>query len=211
MKLIPKNVVRGLLLAGLVAGVTGCLVIKVTTDKGRTKCCGGAAGGGTLDNTPWPAQDGYSETFKPHPPNNPSGNSGQVIALKKGFYTGSPHACFTAADGWDKWFPLPRYLIGPVVVPNAVCFTNIDQLYGVTVSTCIAENGTVLETGIVIYEEFNPNTDKLCVTNSGCLAASLLTINTRPIEASKRYRATVFCKSAQLNVAGQVKINWSYP
>lgn len=173
MNLSSKNFVRGALRAGLIAGLTGCIVFKI----------------------------------------NAAGNSGSLIVPVSSFYNGNGgQACFPTAQGWDRYYPLPRYFLGPGVTPDSMSYTNINQLSSVTVTTCVETNGTTLETGIVIYEQFNPNTDKKCATNStACLVSTKLTVNQRSIANNKKYRATVFYKSGTLPPLTSVKINWSYP
>jgi hypothetical protein len=206
---------RLLLLAGLVAVAPGCVVVKVNSS-GHKQCCASQPGNGpwapcehVLDNTPWPKPGDYTEEFNPPAPGAPAGNSGMVTVPVASLSSGS-HACFPASAGWNKYFPLPRYFLGPGVVPNALSFTNVDQLTQCTVSTCDPNNGATLETAVVIYEEYNPNTDRVCVSNAGC-PGTKLTKNQRTIVSGKRYRATVFFKSTTLGGLANVKIHWSYP
>lgn len=215
MNSTSKRLLRCALLTGLIAGLTGCIVIKLKVNcpqpvAGTEKTC---AGGGKaplpepIPEDPWPAPDGCAEVF------GPAGNSGFLNIYYNSFYNGNGgQACFPTGDGWDRYFPLPRYFLGPGVTPNAQSYTNVDALFNVTVRTCAPTNGTSLQTGIVIYEEFHPSTDKKCKTTSpACLASGNLTINSRPIEGGKRYRATVFYKSSTLGSLTNVQVLWSYP
>jgi hypothetical protein len=132
------------------------------------------------------------------------------------FFNGNgSQSCFPSAQGWDKYFPLPRYILGPGVTPDAQSYTNVDQLLTGTIKTCDPANLTnltSLQTGIVIYEVGHPNTDKQCATNSpSCLASSNLTIDLRTLESGKKYRATVFYKSTTLGQLTNVYVLWSYP
>lgn len=214
MKKYSTFVVRLVLLTGLFAGVTSCMVVNVNSPGHRhvhrnIPMPPPTSPAPTLDNTPWPPQNGYSEVFNPPVAGAPYGNSGSVLAQVSSFYSGS-HACFPSSAGWDRYFPMPRYLIGPGVVPNSLSYTNIDQLSQCTISTCDGANPVTLHTAVVIYEEYNPNTDRVCASNSGC-PNTQLTVNSRSIANGKRYRATVYFKSGELGNLQNVKVNWGYP
>ncbi len=209
-----QQVLRCALLATIITGVTGCIVIKISVNSGKPAAPYGGGrepngAGHALEQRP---NDGvrqgfYTETF------DPIGSGGTIIVLASSFVSGNGNqACFPTSEGWDKYFVLPRYFVGPGVTADSTSYTNSEQLSSVTVRTCDPTNGSTLETGIVVYEQFNPNTDKKCATNSPtCLASGKLTIDPRAIANGKKYRATVFYKSGTLSPLTEVKVIWNYP
>ena len=133
-----KRIIGCVLLAGSLAGFTS----------GCNSCCKpGATPGNTGGTTP-----GNTST------NNTSGSSGSLPVDIGSFSSGNNgQTCFSSADGWDKYYPLPGYLLGPgVTPPNNNPYPNPANLANVTIDTCDPLNGTTLETGVVIMYEFNP-------------------------------------------------------
>ncbi len=140
-----------------------------------------------------------------------SGNFGSLNPDVTSFINGNNgQGCFPTSDGWDKYYPLPGYFLGPnTTPPTPNPYPNSGNNSFITIDTCAPENGTTLETGVVIMYEFNP-ADKVCASTSSCVDSSKLTICTRSMATGKRYRAAVFYKSATLGGLQKIKINWSY-
>ena len=230
-----KHLIRGTLLASLFAGLTGCIVIKISVDSpqgrthqrrdhdtkyydydGKSKPVTPPPGRPyeylDFENPPPPEHvwGPYTRTDDPNIHGLPIGDSGTLIIPTSSFLSGS-HSCFPSAQGWNKYFIITNYIVGPntPLVPN--CFTN-DTNTTVTVKTCDSANNTSVKTGIVIYNLDNPNGDKKCVTNSpACLGFTNLTINTRNITNNMYYRAVIYYKSSTLGGLTSVTVKWSYP
>jgi len=180
------------MIAGILAGLTGCLYI-------------------TNNTYLQPKPDESRPRDIPDGP--PSGNSGPLPVPIGLFGSGNNGAtCFPTSDGWDKFYSVPFFFVGPGVTPDSNCYTNSQQASQVTVFTCGDTNGTTLETGILIVEQFHPSTDKVCATNTpACPTSPRLTINQRAIATGKKYRATVFYKSRTLGSITNVTVFWTYP
>ena len=180
-------VIKCAVLAGMAAGFTGC------------KCC--QTKHGPADNS------GVIEVI------NPDGNSGSLtIGLTAFLGNGGAQQCFPTSKGWDKYYPMPKFFLGPNTLPDANCYTNASNIPSVTVKTCDPANGTTLETGIVIQNSINPNGDKTCATNTAsCIPSTMLTIDSRSTANNTKYKATIFYKSSTLGSLTNVTVNWSYP
>jgi hypothetical protein len=113
---------------------------------------------------------------------------------------------------WDRFYIVVTNFPGPNTTPDAFSFTNVDNSSLVTVKTCNPANGTTLETGIVIFQQFNTN-EKQCVTNSlSCLDNPNLTINQFLMtNVTKKYRAVVHYKSSTLGSLTAIQVDYSYP
>ena len=186
MKSQLSFVIKCAVLAGVAAGFTGC------------KCCQHKQG--STDNA------GAIEII------NPFGNSGTIIIAANIFQGNSgSQQCFPTGQGWDKYYPMPKFFLGPNTTPDANSYTNAANIPSVTVQTCDPADGTTLETGIVIQNAFSPN-DKVCATNSAaCIPSTKLTKDTRSTANSTKYKATIFYKSSTLGSLTNVTVNWSYP
>jgi len=119
--------------------------------------------------------------------------------------------CFPKSEGWDKYVVIPNYFVGPgYTTPTANCYLNPDNYTKVIVSTCNTTNGAQLETGIQIQYEYGPQ-DKVCATNTAsCAENPRLTIDQRTMESRKRYRATIFFKSATAAGVPTIAVDWRY-
>jgi len=179
-------VVKCAVLAGVAAGFTGC------------KCCQHKQG-----------PTGNAGLFEVM---STDGNSGTLIIAANIFQgNGGSQLCFPTSQGWDKYYPMPKFFLGPNTTPDANSYTNAANIPSVTVQTCDPINGTTLETGIVIQNAFNPN-DKVCATNTAaCAASTKLTTDTRSTANNTKYKATIFYKSSTLGSLTNVTVNWSYP
>jgi hypothetical protein len=146
MKSMPPSLLRGLLFAGLVAGLTGCIAVTVKTGltpaqpcdashDQKTDCCGGDGepreadgqlpgdppqGGGPTPGGAGGGQPGGGAGIPGGPDfrtGNPAGNFGSVYT-----HTGtttpntSSSGCFRANQGWDKYFVLGLFA-GPYTPP----------------------------------------------------------------------------------------------
>jgi hypothetical protein len=140
-----------------------------------------------------------------------TGNSGSLSVGVTSFQNGNNNqACFPSSQ-WDKYFVVPNcYLCGASV--SQQCFANTTRANTCTISTCDPANANgTLQTGIVIQYEFNPN-DKVCSTNSctGVTPATSLTVCSRTMAPSSRYRATIFYKSSTIGNLQNIIVDWSY-
>ena len=180
-----KRIIACVLLAASLAGlVSGCVCIYI---------CNNGQTSGT-----------------PHPPTPSFGTLAVAVGSFQNGNNGQ--SCFPSGAGWDKYYIMPKFFLGPNVTPDANSYTNSENLSQVTVSTCDETNGTTLETAMVIYEQFHPSTDKVCATNTpACIPSAKLTIDQRTIASGKKYRATVFYKSSTLGSLTNVTVKWSYP
>ena len=178
-------VIKCAIAVGLVAGFTGCQCCKPKKERANN--------------------DGVIEIV------GPGGTSGTLIIAANIFQSSGGTQCFPTSQGWDKYYPLPKFFLGPNTTPDANSYTNANNTPSVTVQTCDPSNGTTLQTGILIQAAFNP-IDKVCVTNSpACIPSPKLTIATRSLANNTKYKATVFYKSSTLGSLTNVTVNWSYP
>ena len=145
----------------------------------------------------------------------PTGNSGTLTIPVNSFSSGNNgQACFPSGANWDRYY-VTFYLLGPNVnpPPNPNNYPNSGNLSNVTISTIDPANGTMLDTGIVIMENTNPN-NKVCNDDAippDALNPKLSKAKFSPTVSGKKYRVTVFYKSATLGNLTSVKVNWSYP
>ena len=102
--------------------------------------------------------------------------------------------------------------MAPGAAPDRYSFTNVNHSSSLTVKTCSPDNGSTLETGIVIQNQAM-SSEKQCVTNSpACLDNTKLTINTLTnMGYGKKYRAVVHFKSGTTGTVSNVKVEFSYP
>jgi hypothetical protein len=119
--------------------------------------------------------------------------------------------CFPVSQGWDKYMIITNYFVGPnYTTPCNACFANDSHYANVMVSTCNSSNGTQLQTGIQIQYEYGPQ-DKVCATNTpSCIDSPLLTIDQRSMVGTRRYRATIFYKSATAAGLPKIVVDWKY-
>jgi hypothetical protein len=212
MKPTPQKIARIAMLAALVAGVTGCIVINVQTKtpkhahrSGKDSCCGGPTSRPGTGSTPGTGEPGTGE---------PTGNFGTVYTHTD-TALGSPGTiCFPLTKGWDKYFVLEGYIVGPNTAPISPSYPNTDNSTRIRIQTCNESNifwGTTLETGIVIQRDDAPSI-KQCRTNAlQCAWSTKLTTNRLTMASGKYYRVTVYYKSASLP-PGQtnITVDWFY-
>jgi hypothetical protein len=149
---------------------------------------------------------------------DPTGNSGTLTVGVGLFGSNSgSESCFPTAQGWDRSFLIPglfhRFASG-AGLPGSDTYPNPSNLATLQIDTCDPSNGTVLQTGIAVLDDFFP-TDKLCATTSTCGVSSLLTINSRTMNprtspAMARYKATVFYKNATSGGISTITVHWAY-
>lgn len=202
MKPTFKTVLRGVLALGLLAGLTGCIVVKVTINhphkaKGQSGCCAGTS------------------LVPPKPIEEPTVVSGTLNVPLNWFSTGNGgYNCFPTAQGWDRYYLVVTNFIGTNVTPDQYSFTNIaPKQTNFTVWTCNPHNGASLVTGILTFELLNPSTTRICTTNAGaaCPSNGNLSIQTRTMAATKKYRSIVFYKSSTLGTNQTIRVDFSYP
>src|SRR5436305_1588139 len=115
--------------------------------------------------------------------------------------------CFPANLGWDKYIPLPKFLVGPNCTPNANAYPNNDNAPSLTITTAAIGNGPTVETGIVIYPALAPS-DRTC----GPDVPGGEAVTRAPTTSGTYYKAGVFYKSATLPPGTTtVFIRWQYP
>jgi hypothetical protein len=198
-----KQLIRWALVASVIAFIAGCIQIQVSVND--RKHPPGSDGG----KNPEPSPNGDDGPVVNGPP---TGNAGGLYVPTSSFQSGNNgQTCFPASKGWDKFYIVVTNFLGSNTPPDAMSFTNIGNLPKVRVTTCNPTNGTTLETGVVIFELFHPDTDKKCVTNSpSCLDSSKLTINARNMASGKKYRAVVHYKSSTLGSLTNVVVQFNY-
>ena len=198
MNLSFKNILRYAVPVAVIVGLIGCIQIKV------------------IVNSPKPQVSAEGKPKEPPPPpiigGPPTTVFGSINVPITSLQTGNNgQTCFPNPP-WDKYYIVVTNFPGPNTTPDASSFANTENSSLVTVKTCNPANGSTLETGIVIYEQFHPSTDKQCVTNSpACADSANLTINQRSIVSGKKYRAVVHYKSATLGALTSVEVDYSYP
>jgi hypothetical protein len=197
------------MIAGVIAGLTGCKPAKPQTSGEQPNSGQSTSGQSTAERS---IAEQRTSTPEVKEVIDPSGNSGSLSIGLNSFLSGSGSAqCFPTSQGWDKYYPMPKFFLGPNVTPAANTYTNELNIPNVTVKTCDPTNGTTLQTGILIQDAANPN-DKVCVTNS-CEDAgnAMLTVNRRSTQSGKKYKATIFYKSSTLDPSRtNVVVNWIY-
>lgn len=207
-----KNCIRSAFVVGLIAGVAGCIQLKVTVIPPKPPVIDCGCGGGVSQNPrpevdpPEPGPAGLSRVVR-----DPSGNSGSVnVPIGSLLANTASTGCFQTANNWDRYFPIRNLFCGPSTPPIAFCFTNANNKQYLTVQTCNPTNGTTLRTGIVLANDDDPS-DKRCVTNSAsCIYGTRLTINNRAMANDTYYRATIFFKSSTLGSLTNVVVDWRY-
>ena len=215
MKPSFKTLLRGVLAAGIVSVLAGCLVVKVTVnDPHQPK----VKDGGT------PADGQYHEPCPscPEPPlraehlEPPAVVTGSLaVPINLAQNNTGAYNCFPSSQGWDRYYLIITNFNGKSVTPNAFSFTNkVPKQTTFTVKTCNPHNGA-METGILTFDMFAPGNSSLwvCRTNAGgaCLDNGNLSILTRTMSNTRSYRAIVFYKSGTLGTNETVKVEFSYP
>ncbi len=200
MKSDSNRLIKCALIAGFIGAVAGCiqLSIKINAPEPGTGTIGGRIAPPAVTKTT-PILEVPTSVSGPLPvlvSQLGNGNNGQ--------------ACFPNPP-WDRYYLVPKYLIGPSNTPDANCYTNSPQSPLGTIKTCDPANGTNLETGIVIFEATHPYTDQVCAMNSDCPVSTNLTINQRTLANNKRYRAVILYKSSTLGSLTSITNWWSYP
>jgi hypothetical protein len=219
-----KTVLGGILATGLLAGLTGCLAVKVTVrdphkSAAHRECCG-------APSTP-PETSPEGRVDEPDPDlrggviiPNPQGRSPSVVAgnlnVPLNWFTPGDggNAKFPASQGWDRYYVIITNFIGTSVVPDKYSFTNIvPKQTNFTVTTCNPHNGSSLVTGILTFRTDNPTATELAVTNAGlaCPNNQNLSTITRTMLYNKKYRAIVFYKSSTLGTNQHVRADFTYP
>ena len=154
--------------------------------------------------------------FDKHPNvvTGPSGNFGTININPSTdlISNGSSTGCFPSTGGWDKYYATGWFL-GPGATANPNNFPNTaPQSSSITIDTLHNDNGTTLDTGILINYEFNPN-EKVCNNDVGSTVwpnNPKLSKATMTMGNNKRYRLTVFFKSNTIGSLTNIKINWHY-
>jgi hypothetical protein len=210
-----KTVLFAVLATALLAGLTGCLVVRVTVGDAPKvaeagKCCGAPS---TPPKDPDERDDGV---IIPNPQRRgPTVVSGALSVPLSWFTPGDGgYEHFPASQGWDRYYVIITNFLGTSVVPDKYSFTNIvPKQPTFTVTTCNPHNGTSLVTGILTFQTSDPTATVIARTNAGlaCPNNNNLSIITRTMLPTKKYRAIVFYKSSTLGTNQTVRADFSYP
>lgn len=208
MATLTKQIILCAALAALVPGFSGCRCTK--TDETRPAT--------VTDNDVYPYEGGkidpYVKLIIP-PAGGPSPSDGTLTIPIGSFSPGdNGQACFPGSQGWNKYY-VTFYFLGPNVSPppNPNNYPNPENRNSVTVETALTENGTSLDTGIVIMNNLNP-TDKVCNDDATLVFTpnpKLSRVTFTPTGSGKKYRVTIFYKSATAGGLSEIKMHWSYP
>ncbi len=138
----------------------------------------------------------------------PIGNAETLPISITGFFNNtSTSGCFPSGQGWNKYYPLPKLLLGPFTSSNSLTYPNIENRNSVTITTLNIGNPAGLETAIVIYPEFAP-WDRSC----GNTANACESLTRMPTVQGTRYKAVIYYKSSTLPAGTtSVLVRWQYP
>lgn len=144
----------------------------------------------------------------------PSPNSGSLPILLTAFTGGNPGStdCFPASSGWNGYY-VTGFFYGPFSSePANAAFSNANDKPHLTIDTKATENGTNLDTGILIARDAMPN-QKVCNDNAeqpfpGNTNLSSATFSN--LVAARRYRLTIFFKTNTAVGLTNIVMNWTY-
>jgi len=142
-------------------------------------------------------------------------NSGTLPVLVTGFTGGNPgtaNDCFPAGAGWNAYY-VTGFFWGPFSSePANAPFPNANNKAHLTIDTLATENGTTLDTGVLIAREFYPD-QKVCNDNAQppfVENPNLSSATFSNLVGGKRYRVTIFYKTTTAGGVTTVKMNWAY-
>jgi len=201
MNLQTKRIIACAALIAAAAGLTGCK----TTSKHHDVC---------YLPFPWdPCETPPDE--KGRIIIRPDGNMGTLNAPVTAFSSGSSDGnCFPTTQGWNKYY-VTFYFLGPNVspLPNPNNYPNPDNTNSITIDTMAAENGSSLDTGLLIVDNLNPNS-KVCDDDASPTYTpnpKLSKVTFTPTGTNRKYRLGIFYKSSTATGITNIVIHWSYP
>jgi len=150
----------------------------------------------------------------------PSPTSGTLPILLTGFSGGNNNSspdCFPASAGWNAYY-VTGYFYGPFSSePPSAAFPNGQDKPHLTIDTLATQNGTTLDTGILIAREFQPSnpTNRVCndfvfPPPAPPMSTNLSSATFTNLNAGKRYRVTIFYKTPTATGLTTIVMNWTY-
>ena len=144
-----------------------------------------------------------------------TGSSGTLNVPITQFQAGDGGAgCFPTSAGWTKYY-VTFYFLGPNVnpLPNPNNYPNPDNLNSVTIDTEAVENGSSLDTGIIIVDNAMP-VYKVCNDNASppyTPNPKLSSARFTPTLTNHKYRAGIYYKAPAPPGMTNIVVHWSYP
>jgi hypothetical protein len=135
----------------------------------------------------------------------PSGN-GDLLSFSAGNSNTSQTGCYPASGGWDRYYPLPKLMLGPNTASNSMTYPNMEGINSFSITTVGIGNPAGLETAIVAYPELAP-WDRTCV-NVPLTGETLVRV---PTTAGVRYKVGIFYKNNTLPPGTSINVRWAYP
>jgi len=211
MMIPAKKIIVLAALAGLFPALSGCHCTK-------TQMAQSAKSGTITDNDVYPYEGGKIDPYVKLvmlPSGGPSPSEGTLGVPITSFSAGNNgQTCFPTDQGWNKYY-VTFYFLGPNVSPppNPNNYPNPENVNSVTVDTLLSENGSTLDTGIVIMDNLNP-ASKVCNDDAAPVYtpnAKLSKVTFTPTGSGRKYRVGIFYKSNTAGGLSEVKIHWTYP
>ena len=207
--MIPaKQIIVCAALAVLFPAFSGCRCTKTQMTQSAT----------ITDNEVYPYEGGKIDPYVKlvmQPTGGPSPSDGTLGVPITSFSSGNNgQSCFPSTQGWNEYY-VTFYFLGPNVSPppNPNNYPNPENVNSVTIETALSENGTNLDTGIVIIDNLSP-TNKVCNDDATLVFTpnpKLSRVTFTPTGSGRKYRVGIFYKSATAVGLSEVKMHWSYP